>query len=47
MTKFWLVRIEETGVVYGPFASANRASIWATKIFQRHIGWSVIRIRRP
>lgn len=47
MTKFWLVRIEESGVLYGPFTSASRASVWATKILPRYTGWSVVRIRRP
>ena len=46
MTKFWLVRIEESGVVYGPFRSANRASVWATAAFRHNTGWSIVRIRR-
>lgn len=47
MTKFWLVKIDESGVLYGPFRSANRASIWATSVFIKSTGWSIVRIRRP
>ena len=46
-SRYWIVKSETTGKIFGPFPNAHSAGKWATRFMAYAHQWVIIRLRKP